>query len=381
MASERPIRVLHCIHSLSNGGAERQLCLLAQASEAAGMECAIFCIDDSHAGTDLSGIRIIKSGQHSSQSAGVFQEIHRAIKSFKPDLIHAWLPASMTVPAMTLALYHRLPVVVSYRNEQWFRRGVYYVEFVSSLITADGIVSNTPIERSIWPYRWLYRLKKGCIIRNAVSIPTAGAETEHGPVSLPSPAEQLKLLFVGRLTKQKNWQCLLEALPHVQQHHDWRLTICGDGEDAEAVRSCIRKLALSDRVELVGFRPDVYDIMRRSHVLVLPSLYEGMPNVLMEALTLGLPCFASDIAAVRDVLAGRRCVLTFDPRSPQSLASLIDRAADNPSVLAPLALEGLKLGRSFDVQTMAHHHGEYYRSVLRRLDAAHLGKELTQNTF
>ena len=117
---------------------------------------------------------------------------------------------------------------------------------------------------------------------------------------------------------------------------------------------------------MLGYCSNVYDVMNRSDLLVMPSWYEGMPNVLMEALALGLPCIASDIPAVHDLTNGRPCVLKFDPHSSERLANLINQAAAAPSSLVPLRQKGLKLAETFSVERMMRSYRDYYYDVLKR---------------
>ena len=328
------------------------------------MECAIFCVDAGEQASDFEGVQIFESRQKNSRDFKVFREIHYATQTFMPDLVHAWLPASITVPAMSVAAWKQIPSIVSYRNEQRFRRAVHLAEYLAACFLAHGVASNTAIERSSWPYRSLYRRKRGCLIRNAVHLPHEPAEGNDDRPTLPNPDKPITLLYVGRLTKQKNWQCLIRALPLIAPQYDLRLTVCGDGEDENDLISLIAELGISDRVDILGYRADVYDIMKQANWLVMPSWYEGMPNVLMEALAMGLPCLASDIPAVRDVIDGQRCVLTFDPHSPENLAALIDRALNNADMLETLRNNGLTLSKSFSVEHMAQQYAQYYKEVV-----------------
>lgn len=332
------------------------------------MDCGIFCVDPGTAASDVEGVAIFESKQKNTRDIAVFRHIDKAIKRFEPDLVHAWLPASVTVPAMSVAAWNKVPAIISYRNEQRFRRGVYYAEFFLAWALASGVVSNTPVERSARPYRMLYERKRGRIIPNAVNLPRDARDADGAGTlpALPDPDGLNRLLFVGRLTRQKNWQCLIRALPLIGSRTDWRLTICGDGEDREELRSLVEALGMTGRVTLLGYRDDARQIMRQSNLLIMPSWYEGMPNVLMEALAMGLPCLASDIPAVRDLVGDRQCLHTFDPASPEALASLIDKAFSNPGMIGSARHTGTLVAKDYSVQKMSERYRSYYADVLTR---------------
>ena len=286
-----PIRVLHCIHSLSGGGAERQVQVLVAQSKNAGMEPGIFCVNDKGGELISRSVPIYKSKHSVKYNYSIFSSLHEAIRNFHPDVVHAWLPDSMTIPAMLVALMHRVPSVFSYRSTMFFRRPLSVTEYLCALVAASRVVSNNPVGRSNIAYRFLYKWKRGVEIKNAVDV---DSRLRKQLVGL-NPGSSRSILFAGRITAAKNWRCLLRALPLIDTQHSYRLTICGDGEDAREFRELVDNLKLQDKVTLLGYRRDIYAIMQSADVLVLPSWYEGMPNVLLEALAIGIPSIVSDI--------------------------------------------------------------------------------------
>ena len=78
--------------------------------------------------------------------------------------------------------------------------------------------------------------------------------------------------------------------------------VCGKGEDEKQIQEYVVDKKLQNKVKLLGYKPELYSIMADSDLLVLPSWHEGMPNVLVESLAIGLPCILSDIPAHKDIL-------------------------------------------------------------------------------
>ena len=350
------IRVLHCIHSLSGGGAERQVQLLVAESQHAGMEPAIFCVNDK--GSELIGrsVPIYKSTQSIKYNYSLFGSLHEAMRKFHPDVLHAWLPASMTIPAMLVAFAHRVPSVFSYRNRMFFNRPLTVPEYLCALMAASRVVSNNPVGRSNLAYRALYKLKRGVEIKNAVQVDARFRKQRTDP----SPDSARTILFAGRLTAQKNWRCLLRAIPLIETQHSYRVTICGDGEDAKELRELINELKLQDTVTLLGYRRDVYAIMQSADVLVLPSWYEGMPNVLLEALAIGIPSIVSGIPSHRDLIGDTRCAMTFNPNSPAELAARIREFFANPSCATEMVRAGWNIAEAHAPLAMAGRYRDFY---------------------
>jgi glycosyltransferase involved in cell wall biosynthesis len=352
------MRVLHCIHSLEGGGAERQLKLLAESSARHGMEAAILCVNAS--GNDIvdSSVSVYTTARCNKYNFSIFPALKAAIGRFSPDILHAWLPISVTVPALLAAARHRLPVVFSYRNRMSLDSARALAEFVFVVALAEGVAANNPVVDSGPAYRWLYRLKHSATIPNAVD--TRGFyKSAHWLGDRP-----LRVLFVGRLTRQKNLECLLQAIAAIDDVPSVELTVCGDGEDRAQIEYRIRELGIGARTSLLGVRADIYRIMSEHDLLVLPSWWEGMPNVLLEALAIGLPCVVSDIPAHRRLVAG--CARLFDPVSPPQLVKEILCLRGSPEGMRRMVDAGREVAARYTIDAMASEYRQYYDSLLRQ---------------
>jgi glycosyltransferase involved in cell wall biosynthesis len=357
--SDRSIRILHTIYSLAGAGAERQLSLLVRSSVGTSCEMGIFFVNDAGVDQEVLGVKAYRSRTSNRFNVGVFASLHRAIGQFRPDIIHTWLPPSITIPSMVLAGLHGLPCIFSYRNAMSFQRGLQLPELALAWLCADGVVSNNPIGQSARAYRRLYEAKNGTVIQNAVAVddmPTArGNAGQHA---------RFEIVFVGRITTQKNWPCLVRALCLLPPHVPWHLTVCGDGEQRAQMVRMVAEEGLSDRVSMLGYRRDVYALMDGADVLVLPSLYEGMPNVLLEGLAMRIPCVISDIPAHRFVVDDRDCVRLFDPASPAQLAERLSDAFHNPQLSIVMAQKGIAVAEGFSPSRMFHEYVALYRNIL-----------------
>jgi glycosyltransferase involved in cell wall biosynthesis len=102
------------------------------------------------------------------------------------------------------------------------------------------------------------------------------------------------VLAVGRLTDQKAFDVLIRAFALVRKNRPARLLILGEGENRLALECLIRELGLAQDVDLMGFVQNPYLYMAHTSLFVLPSRWEGLPTVLIEALYLGAPVVATD---------------------------------------------------------------------------------------
>lgn len=354
------MKILQIINSLSGGGAETQLRLLSNGLVHNGIEIGIFCVDTIGQQQYDETIKIYRWKKKSKFDLGLFFYLKRVIELFKPDIIHAWLPASMTIPAILVASIKKIPCVFSYRNKMYFHRPLSYPEYILAFLFSDRIVSNNPVNQSNSFYRLLFKMKKGVFIENGVLVPEMYKKDEVNFLSLKS----LNLLFVGRITRQKNWKCLLDALDLVKSEMPVHLSICGHGEELPQLRSLVSAYSLNDKVTIRGFQSNIYPIMNKSDLLVLPSLYEGMPNVLLEAMALGLPCLISDIKAHRDITQRSNAAVFFDPKRPETLAEKIEQffMGKCPDTMR---IDSQRIACKYSVDAMIEKYHSFYIGIIQ----------------
>ena len=352
--------VLHFIYALRGGGAERQLNLLAAASAQQGITASVFCVESDDDGSlKAAGVRVIRFARRGKFDLRFFAAARQAIDDLRPDVIHVWLPPVVSIPAMLAARYRGVPCIFSYRNRQEIQSAREVIEFLVAAVCADKVISNNPVGQSSWPYRMLFSRRDGEAIPNAVEMPAVDRES----TARSSCADPARLLFVGRLTAQKNIVRLLEALSLVRSRRRWVLDVFGVGEQEELARSLAARHGPSGQIRFRGFSSRVLDEMMKADVLLFPSLHEGMPNVLLEALAVGLPVIASRIPGNVELLRGHECVVWIDPTSPEDMAQKIGAVLDSQIDLGSKVCSGREVARFYGVEGMV----EKYVSAYRRL--------------
>ncbi len=151
------------------------------------------------------------------------------------------------------------------------------------------------------------------------------------------------IVGVGRLVAQKNWALLLDAL--ALGPGDVRLTLVGDGPDRAALERQAHRLGLTERVAFAGRVADAAEWMARARLLVLPSRYEGVPAVLIEALAAGLTVVATDCSPSIRALVPAGHGIVVPPGEARAMAEAIGRMlATTPAPLPPDALDRYRIG-------------------------------------
>ena len=211
---------------------------------------------------------------------------------------------------------------------------------------------------------WLPR-RRVLTIPNGVLAP----DTRH-PAPLRADlglADQDTLIVaVGNLYPVKGHRYLIEALGLLRERHPHaHVALVGRGELHEPLTALARSLGLSDRVHLLGFRPDVGSVLAAADLFAMPSLSEGLPLALLEAMRAGLPIIATDVGGVRTALANGEAGLLVAPGDAQDLATALNWLLSQPGVAAGLAARAeAQAAQEHDFQHTADSYASLYATLL-----------------
>ncbi len=173
------------------------------------------------------------------------------------------------------------------------------------------------------------------------------------------------LLTVARFTAQKDHATLIRAMPAILlAHPDLTLLLVGSGEEQGNIKHLAARLGLIERVRFLGQRPDVPTLMAIADLFVLPSLFEGLPLVILEAMASGLPVAATRIGGTLEAL-GDDHAFYAEPGNPQDLAAIIVKALAGPDQLSKAASVGRdRFQHHFSASTMATATAAIYDRVI-----------------
>lgn len=166
---------------------------------------------------------------------------------------------------------------------------------------------------------------KARLIRNGVPPIPPGRLRDPAAVKAELGAEGRPLVVaVSRLHRQKGVTYLLRGVPFVRNEiPDVRVVVAGGGPLADRLKAEVKALRVGDNAVLLGERKDALDILAAADIFVLPSLWEGLPYVLVEAAAFGKPIVAADIDGVREVIRNGATGILVPPRDPGALAAAI----------------------------------------------------------
>ncbi len=254
-------------------------------------------------------------------------QLFRQLRQQAPDLVHTFLFHANVLGTVAARLAGIQRVVTSIRVadprasrrwEGWLSRYIKVICCVSESVAEFAVQQGFPRDKVI-------------VIPNGIDTANYRETSSREPPN-ESQARHLKAAFVGRLDSQKGvdllieaWQTVLASLP------DCHLLLIGTGPERDKLNNQIQQNRLVSRIQMLGWREDIPQILRDCDLFVLPSRWEGMPNALLEAMASGLPVVASRVEGVVELLGPSADQQTVDPHSSTQLAHrIISLLRDQP---------------------------------------------------
>lgn len=179
--------------------------------------------------------------------------------------------------------------------------------------------------------------------------------------------EQILIGAVGRLVPEKGLKYLLAAIPNVlKRFSEARLLLVGDGPLRTDLERIVTDLDLTGKVTFVGFRSDMREILSALDILVLPSLLEGFPMIILEAMAMAAPIVASDIPGIREQLIDGKSGILVPTKDSNALASAITRMLEDKQAARRIGLEARKtVDEKFSIEKMVAETESLYLSLLK----------------
>jgi glycosyltransferase involved in cell wall biosynthesis len=203
------------------------------------------------------------------------------------------------------------------------------------------------------------------VIANGVDTSLFRPEPVLEPSTRLSFGEGPAVVFTGRLIEAKGLLDLLEGWPSLlREVPDAHLVLVGSGPLEAQLRQRAALPPLAGRVHLTGEVPDVRSYLRAATAFVLPSWAEGLPNALLEAMAMGLPCVATDIGPIADATSDGEEALLVPVKAPQKLAGALATILTQPDLAARLGRAARKRAEAeFSLETVVDHLEALYREV------------------
>jgi glycosyltransferase involved in cell wall biosynthesis len=323
----------------------------------------------SNLGVELHAVPSLPLGK---QGAIELPHFVRGLRALHPAVFHAHLTWPLSCKyGLVGAILARIPAVVA--TLHLFVELPYdYSTRLQQRLIATGVHRYIAVSRHV-SQRWheIFRIpqRKFDVINNAIPLDSFHFRgSGEARASLWGTECRPIILTVARLDRQKGHCYLLQAAARIP---DALFVFVGDGPERPSLEIQARELGLSDRVIFLGYRHDVIDLLASCNLFVLPSLYEGFPLSILEAMAAGKPVIASAIAGNDEVIIDGQTGLLVPPADPIALAHAIETLLADPVLAKRLAFAGReRICREFSVSTMVEHVTRIYEEALHSRETA-----------
>jgi glycosyltransferase involved in cell wall biosynthesis len=363
------LKVLQLIPTLDRSGAEKQMVLLANGlprDRFAVEVAALTRLGPLEAELHANNISVTLIGKKLKADPFALTHLIKFMKAHKFDVVQTWIFAANTYGRIAARQAHVPAVIVSEMAvDLWKGRAQLSVDRFLARWT-DCLVGNS---NAVVDY---YREKAGLTNEKLAMIPSGIGDDEPPQIdrnqvrhSLGIADDAPVVLFVGRLAPQKAVHDLISAVDILQHGRpDLRTLIVGDGPLRERLEEQAESFGLLGKVQFLGHRADVPTLLAASDLLVLPSLYEGLPNVVLEAMRFRKPVVATAAPGTTEVVKNGETGLLVPMKSPTELARAIRQVIDDPDLASRLGTAGRRrVETEFRASLMVERFADLYEKL------------------
>ncbi len=321
-------RILFIVPFLSSGGAERVVSIWS--SELANMDADIhllvfYRVENEYLVNDKVKIHAIKENKEQYDKMSKFNKIkflRAKLKSLNPDIIIPFI-SHVGLMANIARVGLQTKMIETIRNNPQYSPKNKVIRLLRniSVLTSNGCIVQNEEQKNYFP-KWSH--KKIYVFANPISDEFIQAERTINDSGI------LSITAVGRLEHQKNHTMLIKAFSKLK-NLDLMLNIYGEGSLKDNLQSIINDLELSNRIKLCGRSNNIKEAFISTDLFILSSNAEGMPNALMEAMALGLPCISTDCpTGPSDIIDNEINGVLIPVDNEKALINAVNNMIDNP---------------------------------------------------
>jgi glycosyltransferase involved in cell wall biosynthesis len=271
------------------------------------------------------------------------------------DVVHSH-EFTMAVFGCAAARMAGLPHIITMHGSQtmmtkWRRRAALRAAFrFSDAVVAVSQDTKRHLDERLGLGRQAVR-----VIQNGVTVQPGNRDRVRHELGVRP--HELLVLASGSLVERKGHAVLIRALASLDGRAPWRLALAGQGREQGALEELARALGVPDRVHIMGFRDDMGDVLAAADIFAMPSLWEGLPLALLEAMAAGKAIVASATSGIPEAVTAEREGLLSVPGDVAGLAAALERVLGDASLRDRLGMAAAARAArefSFDAMTLAY---------------------------
>jgi glycosyltransferase involved in cell wall biosynthesis len=341
---DAPVAIALVITDLDVGGAERALVALATRINPSLWQPVVFCLNGPGQLVQLlrqADVHYECLGVRRTKPLQAITRLARRLRRFRPQLIqsfmfHANLATRLAAP---------------WAGHPWVIGGLRVAEhkkvwhLILDRLTAPLTTGSVCVSQGVLRFTHeVARLNPArlTVIPNGIDPQPFDFAEPVPRASIGVPEEAHLAVWIGRLDPQKGLPELLSAAKRViVQRPNWYLALAGDGpQRGWLMTQLVEDPQLHERVRVLGKRDDIPRLLKSADILVHTSLWEGMPNAVLEAMAAGRPIVGTSVEGTEDLVVPGKTGWLVPPREPNALSHALIQAADSPETCRQFGQSG-----------------------------------------
>jgi glycosyltransferase involved in cell wall biosynthesis len=368
-----PFKLLYLITDLSLGGAQKVLTYIIEHLDRNWFRPLVACLygGDSPIGDDLRnmGIPVYDLKMNKKWRLDSLWRLYKLLHTKDITILHSSLFHANMAARLVGTLAHT-PIIITWRQN--INIGSNFRDFTNKLTSSldDHVVAVSENTRLIELQASGVPPNKVSVVHNCIDVAryelTKSLDRNIIRAGLDIPKDAFLLGVVGRLHPQKGLFFLLDALLKIKNSIEQvELLIIGEGALRYDLEAHADSIGVSGITKFTGPRTDIPEILRALDVFVLPSLWEGLPLALLEAMASGLPVIATDVGGIPEVVINRETGLLIQPSNSQAIADAVLLLFNDRNLRIRLANAGSAfVYAQFSAQTLVKEMETVYKHLL-----------------
>jgi glycosyltransferase involved in cell wall biosynthesis len=355
------MKILHVITTINLGGAENHLASMVIEQIKGGDTVFVVYLKGDHywkKKLEENGAKVVCLNLTSYLGTFVASaKLGKIINSFRPDIVHAHMPPAELVTSICIKLFskNKFNYLCTKHNDErfapiWGQKilGQWCFKNTSKVIViSDAVKVFIESQFRIKSSQDIHRIYYGISLSDYENISDELVKNQKDKWS-----NNFTIGVVARLVPQKSLDTLIKALKIlIDNNRDIHLVIIGEGELFEDLKRLTVELNVEKNVQFMGKRSDIPFLMSCFDLFVLPSIYEGLGLVLLEAMAAGKPIVASNVSAIPEIVRDGIDGILFKPKDYTSLAKIIKKFLDK-EIKYDSVMTIQRVRNEFSIETM-----------------------------
>ena len=304
---------------------------------------------------EQKGINVIFLNKKSGIDIATIRDLKKIFKECKPDVVHSHLYAGKYahIAAALCKIPGRIYTIHNVAKKEAGKLNRMFNRILFKHCNVIPVSLSKEVQKSVMEEYGL-EAERTPVVFNGVPMKNCHPKMEY--------RGNQSILHVGRFAEAKNHEVLVKAISTlVDKGYDIKLYFYGQGEKENSIKELVETMHMENNIFFCGVTGDIYSVMEKSDIFVLPSIYEGMPMTLIEAMGTGMPILAANVGGIPDMIEHEKTGLLCEPTIDGVVMGL-ERLINSEEERKLYGKNAIAVAEKFSAEKMAR---DYYKIYLK----------------